>query len=100
AGLVARGAQLALEFCGRRVVEILLPVERRRAVVGEHLVRMHLAQAAGGAAREVEVGRAGLAADEVGVLGVGDATRERLVEALARAVEAFGGSLAREERLV
>jgi hypothetical protein len=35
--LVAHRAQLALELGDRRVVEVLLPVERRRAVVGEQL---------------------------------------------------------------
>ena len=37
--LVAHRAELALELGDRRVVEVLLPVERRRAVVGEQLAR-------------------------------------------------------------
>src|SRR5687767_13905928 len=59
--LVSHGAQLALEPGDGRAVEVLLPVERRRAVVGEHLAGVHLLHAFGEAAREVEVGRAGLA---------------------------------------
>ena len=37
--LVAHGAELALELGDRRIVQIALPVERRRAVVGEQLAR-------------------------------------------------------------
>jgi hypothetical protein len=44
----------------------------------------------GEAAGEVEVGRPGLAPDHVGILGIGEAARERLVESLSRAVEALG----------
>ena len=50
--------------------------------------------------RAKQVRGAGLAPHHVGVLRVGEAARERLVEALARAVEALGGALAGEERLV
>src|SRR3546814_1183372 len=37
--LVAHGAKLALERLNSRVIQILLPVERRRAVIGQHLAR-------------------------------------------------------------
>src|SRR4029434_10251429 len=37
--LVAHGSQFALEVCDGAVVEVLLPVERRRAVVRQQLVR-------------------------------------------------------------
>src|SRR6478672_8143538 len=89
--LVAHGAQLALEFRDGRVVEVLLPVERRRAVVGEHLAGMDFLDALGEAAREVQIRRAGLAPHEVGVGGVRDAARQGLVETLARLVETLGG---------
>src|SRR5712692_3178900 len=52
--LVAHCAELALEPGDRRIVEVLLPVEGRRAVVGEHLVGMDLAHALGEAAREFQ----------------------------------------------
>src|SRR5450631_2459854 len=68
--LVAHGAQLALEPGDGRVVEVLLPVERRRAVVGEHLAGMDLLHALGEAAREFQVGGAGLAPHEIRVFGV------------------------------
>ena len=61
---------------------------------------MDLLHALGEAAREFQVGGAGLAPHEIRVFRVGDAAREGLVEALARLVEALGGALAGEERLV
>jgi hypothetical protein len=98
--LVAHRAELALELGDGRVVEVALPVERRRAVVGEHLARVLLLHALGEFPREREVRGAGLAPHHVGVFGVGDTARQRLLEALLRTVEAFGGALAGEERLV
>jgi hypothetical protein len=98
--LVAHGAQLPLELADGGVVQVALPVERGRAVVGEHLARVLLADALGEFPREGQIGRAGLAPDHVGVLGIGEAARQRLVEALARLVEALRGALAGEEGLV
>src|SRR6185369_5438086 len=97
---VAHRSQLALESRDRPVVEILLPVERRRAVVREHLPRIFRLDRFGKAFREVEVRFAGLAPDEVRVRGVREAARYRLIESRACLVEAFGGALARAERLV
>ena len=93
--LVAHRAELALELGDGRVVEVLLPVERRRAVVGEQLAR----ELARGSPRRTccacaEIGRRRLAPDEVGVRRVGEAARDRasrrrscmLEEALGRAL--------------
>ena len=50
--------------------------------------------------RLVEVRRRGLAPDEVGVRRVGEAARDRHLDAALDAVEALGGALARDERAV
>ena len=47
-----------------------------------------------------EVGLAGLAPDQVGVRRIGEAARHRLVEAVARLVEALDRALAGQERFV
>src|SRR5690606_2079951 len=96
--LVAHRAELALELRDRLLVEVLLPVERRRAVVGEHLARELLVDRLGEGARELQVGRARLAPDEIGVGRIRQTARDRLLEPVARAVEAFDGALAGEKR--
>ncbi len=54
----------------------------------------------GEAARELEVGLAGLAPDQIGIGRVGDAAADRLVEAVAGLVEALDRALAGGERQV
>ena len=99
--LVAHRAELALELGDRGVVELRLPVERRRAVVGQQL------------ARELRVDRLGE------LLGLGEVRARRFRTRAGRrrerrpgrgrwptsrpprhAVEAFGRALAGEERPV
>jgi hypothetical protein len=67
--LVAHGAQFALELGDGGVVQVLLPVERRRAVVGQQLARELGVDGVGELLGEGQVGLAGLAPDQVGVLG-------------------------------
>src|SRR5439155_8471140 len=71
--LVAHGAELALELGDGGVVEVAFPVERRRAVVGEHLAGVRLLHRLGELACEVEIGLAGLAPHHVGVRRIGHA---------------------------
>jgi hypothetical protein len=61
---------------------------------------MHLVHGVGELLGELEVGRAGFAPHQVGVVGVGHGAADGLVHALFRLVEAFGGALAGDERLV
>ena len=51
-------------------------------------------------ARELEIGLAGFAPDQIGIGRIGQAAADRLVEAVAGLVEAFDGALAGGERLV
>src|SRR6185312_2933296 len=64
---IAHGAELALEAPDRGVVEILAPVERRRAVVREQLAGKLRVNLFGELLRELQVRLAGFAPDEVGV---------------------------------
>ena len=97
---VAVAGDLALELRDRRVVEVLLPVERRRAVVGEELPRIFRMDAFGEPACEFEIGLAGLAPDEIGIRRVREPAADRLVEPFLRLEEAFDRALAGAERLV
>ncbi|MCY1409385.1 hypothetical protein D9M71_247340 [compost metagenome] len=98
--LVTHGRQFALELGDGRVVQVLLPVERRRAVVGQDLVRVFLLDRFGEATGFVQVWLGGFAPDQVGVWRVGQAAGDGLVQAGAYFVEAFLGALASNERLV
>ena len=91
-------AQLALELCDRRVVEVLLPVEGGRAIVGEHLARMRPVHAFREALRLVEVRRRGLAPDEVAIGRVGDGAGDAGLQPVAQAVKTFGRALAGDAR--
>ncbi len=98
--LVAHGRQVALEGGDLLVVEQLLPVERRRAVVGQQLARVAGVDRFGEQAGLLQVGRRGLAPDQVGVGGVGQPAGDGLVQAVAHDVEPFHRPLAGEKRPV
>jgi hypothetical protein len=98
--LVAHRAQLALEPGDGGVVQVLLPVEAGRAVVGQQLAGELRVDRLGELAREREVGLAGLAPDQVGVRGVGQPARNGLIEPVAGLEEALHGALAGAERAI
>src|SRR6202171_3541438 len=98
--LVAHRAQLALEAGHGRIVKVLFPVERWRAVVRQHLVRELRMDRVGEGLGEFEVGLARLAPEEVGVGGVCEPARHRLIEPAARLVETLDRGLTGAERLV
>src|SRR5690606_25598654 len=97
---VAVGGDFLLELGDGGVVQVLLPVERRRAVVGQQLARVLRVDRLGEGAGELQVRLAGLAPDQVGVGRVGEAARDRLLQALVRLVEPLRGALACAERPV
>jgi hypothetical protein len=78
---VAELAQALLEGGDLVVVELALPVEGGRAVVGQQLARVGLVEGLGEVLGLVEVGLGGLAPDEVAVGRVGDPARDRLLDA-------------------
>jgi hypothetical protein len=98
--LVAHGAEFFLELGDGGIVQVLLPVEGRRAVVGQHLARVLGMHGFGELAGEFQIRRAGFAPHQVGVFSVGDGAGDGLVQTLLGLVEAFGGALAGQERLV
>jgi hypothetical protein len=98
--LVAHRRQLVLEARDGGVVEVLLPVEGGRAVVGQQLARELRVDGFGELARELQVRLAGLAPHQVGVGRVGQAAADRLLDARLRLVEAFDRALAGDEGLV
>src|SRR5690606_4129984 len=91
---VAHRRKLLLEAGDGGVVEVGLPVEARRAVVGQQLAGELRVDRLGERAGEGQVGLAGLAPDQVGVRRVGQAAADGLVDALAGLVEALDGALA------
>src|SRR6185437_1504984 len=65
--LVAHCPQLFLEARDRRLVQLLLPVERWRAVVGQHLARKFFVNSFGKAPRFFEVWLRSFAPDQVSI---------------------------------
>jgi hypothetical protein len=80
-----------LEALDRRLVELLLPVEGRRAVVGEHLAWEVLVHRFCEDARLLKVRMRGLPPEEIGVAGISKAAGDAVVEsgALLEAKEAL-----------
>ena len=95
--LEAHGSEFLLELGDGRVVQVRLPVERRRAVVGEQLVRELAANRLGELLGDLEIRHAGLHPDEVGVRGVGLRTGDAGLDAVLDAEESFCGAGSVEE---
>ncbi|KAF5301677.1 hypothetical protein FQA39_LY19089 [Lamprigera yunnana] len=98
--LVAQRRQLFLEGCDLLVVEVFLPVERRRAVVRQQLARAGRQHGLGEFAGKADVGHAGFAPHQVGIRRIGHAAADGLFQAVFDALETFLRALAGQERLV
>ena len=98
--LVPQSPQLTLELGDRRVVQMLLPVERRRTVVREQLAGELGVDPVGEPLRLVKIRSRGLAPDGVGVRGVRETAGDRHLDAAVDPVEPLGRAVARAERLV
>ena len=98
--LVAHLAELALELGDGLVVQCRLPVERRRAVVGQHFPGELGVYGVGELLGLVEVGCPGLTPDEVAVRGIGQGAGDGGGHAGLGVEEALGGALASQEWLV
>src|SRR5699024_3605111 len=92
--------EFALELGDGGVIQVTLPVEGRRAVVGEHLVGVLGLDALGEVAGHLQVRGGGLHPEQVGVRGVGQTTGDTGVDAVTEAVEAFGRTLTGDVGLV
>src|SRR5439155_8950599 len=89
--LVAPAAEGLLEACDRVVVEVLTPIERRRAVVGEELAGEPLMHCLGELTRLSEVRRRSLEPDQVCVWRVCESPRDCRADAVTDAEEALPG---------
>ena len=100
--LVAHGADRALVVGDLVLGQLLAPVERGRAVIGQHLAGEPAVDRVGEARRLLQVRLAGLPPEQVGVGRVGQAAGDRVLdaEALADPEEALGGAFAAQERPV
>src|SRR5690606_28149299 len=98
--LVPHRSELALELRDRVIVEVTLPVERRRAVVGEALARELAVDRFRELTSELEVGFAGLNPQQIGVRCECETASDGCRWSRVRAIEPFRGAVSREERLV
>ena len=71
---VPHGAQLALELGNRGIVQVLSPIERWRAVVGQHFAGMNLVHRFGKLTSELQVGGSGFTPHQIGIVGISDST--------------------------
>ena len=90
--LVAHGAQLALKGGDGGVVQVGLPVERGRTVVGQQLAGKFGVDAFGEAPGLVQVGFGGFAPDHVGEGGIGQPAGDGGLDAILNIEEAFAGA--------
>ncbi|MNQ84659.1 hypothetical protein D3C85_997940 [compost metagenome] len=95
--LVAHVGQLLLEAGDGGIVQVLLPVEARGAVVGQDLVRVLGLDGFGELARLVQIRLGGFTPHHVGVRGVGQAAGDGLLDTGLHLVEALGGTLTGQE---
>ena len=87
--LVAQRRQLVLEGGDLRVVEVLFPVEGRRAVVGQQLARAGCLDRLSEFTGEADIRHAGFAPDEVSVGRVSNAAGDGLLQAVLDTIEAL-----------
>src|SRR6516162_2868114 len=92
--------KLLLELRDGAVVEVGLPVERRRAVVRQHRVGVGGLDRLGELLGHLEVRGAGLHPDQVGERRVSLRPRDAGLDAVLGPVETLTGALAGDERLV
>ena len=92
--LVPEIGQLVLEGGDLLHIQVLLPVERGRTVVGKQLSRVLGLYGLGELARETDIRRPGLAPDEIGIGRIGDTARDGLLETVPDLEETFRCSFA------
>src|SRR4029077_9185803 len=83
--------ELALELRDGRIVELPLPIEGWRAVVGEQLAGKLRMDPLGELARFLEIGLGGLAPEQISIQRIGAAARDRRGHAGLHREEAFAG---------
>ena len=79
--LVSHGAQLALELLNGGLVELALPIEGRRAIVGQHLVRKFAVNAVGEFAGLFEIRPRRLVPQQISIGRVGAGPHDGCIQA-------------------
>ena len=92
--LVAHIRQLLLEAGNSFVVEVFLPVERRRAVISQQFARIFRVDGLCKATRQFQIRRGGFTPYQVSIWRIRQATADRLLNARMSTEEAFTGTLA------
>ena len=87
--LVAHIRQLLLEAGNSFVVEVFLPVERRRAVISQQFARIFRVDGLCKATRQFQIRRGGFTPDQVSIWRIRQATADRLLNARMSTEEAF-----------
>src|SRR5450830_1133326 len=92
--LVAHRAQFLLEFGDGGIIQILLPVERWRAVIRQHLAWELGMDGFGELLRESQIRLAGFTPDQIGIVGVSQTARDCLLNTRTGLEEAFNSTFA------
>src|SRR5712664_2683709 len=97
--LITHGTNFALEFCDGGLVDIGFPIERGRAVIGQHLAGIDLVHGVGKFLRLFEVRGRGFPPQEISILRERDAALDAVSETGAglEAVKTFRGAFAGDE---
>src|SRR6266849_9678872 len=90
---VAHGAKLILEPPDRSPVEVLIPVERRRTIIGEEFLRKSLTDRLRKLSCLAEIGRRGLAPQHIAERSVGKGTRDCKLEPAPHREKPIGSSI-------
>src|SRR5262249_11658622 len=98
--LVAHLAQFPLEACDRSFIQLLLPVEGRRAVVRKQLAGIFEMNGLSEAACLCQIRFGSFAPEHIGVRRKGEPPRNRLIKSAAHAEEAFSCPLAGNKGIV
>src|SRR5277367_7146566 len=94
---VTHSAEFTLEFRDGGVIEILAPVEGRRAIVSQHFVRIPGMYRFGELARFAEMRPGGFAPHQIGIRRVREASGDCGAQTAANLEESFRSALAGEE---
>ena len=94
---VAHIRQLLLEAGNGFIIQLFLPVKRRRAVIGQQFARIFRMDRIGKALRQLKVRGGGFTPHQVGIGRVGQPAADRLFDTGMGAEETFAGTVAGNE---
>src|SRR5437879_9142324 len=98
--LVSHGRQFGLEARDGRVIQLLLPVKRRRAVVGQQFAGMFCQHRFCELSCLFQVWLGGLPPKEISIWHIGNTASNRGFQPTANTEKAFGSAVAGEEFVV